>query len=442
MGASAFLKAIRRKVYGIAFLVIVAALIALTVGIYNKSSWLGYSFDKVTLEAKAAGNQLNLGGDVKYHGVLVGTIRSISVAPRGSGSYAKIQLDLSQSKAKRIPANVRARILPKTLFGEKFVDLVDVPQPTTDRLHDGSVITEDRSATAIETGKVFNDVLPLLRTLQPVKINATLNALATALEERGNALGGNAVLTDRYLSSFNPHLDTVNADISGLADLAANYDAAAPDLLRLLANSAASLRNVVTPRADQLVRFFEGTRGFANTTRKFVADNENRFIALAANSRPILGVLKKYSPEFPCLFRGLTDIQTRLEGTFATGPYLYVHLEIINRTGGAYTPIADNPKQSHLYQRLPGPQSCAGLPMPGVKFTYPHPGVSESTVRANEAALRTPAYGDIGPVGSRSEISIVDSLAGQLLGRPSVSVPDFTTLLLGPLLRGSAVSLR
>jgi ABC-type transporter Mla subunit MlaD len=330
------------------------------------------------------------------------------------------------------------------LFGEKYVDLVEPARAASPpgTLHDGSVITQDRSRTAIETGKVFDDILPLLRTLQPVKINATLNALATALEERGNALGTNVVLTDRYLGGIDPELPRINADISGLADLADSYNVAAPDLLRLLRNSAASLNTVVVPHENALVHFFAGTKGFANTTNAFLKSNENNFISLAANSKPVLGVLATYSPEVPCLLRGLTDIQSRLEGTFATGPYLYVHLEIINRSGAAYTPVADNPQDTHLYERLPAAPSCAGLPQPGVKFTYPHPGVKESTVRANEAALRTPGYGDIGPVGSAGEIGVVDSLAGPLMGRPVNDVPDFTTLLLGPLLRGAAVSLR
>lgn len=436
MGAmGGFLSGMRRKLYGVAFLVIVAALVALTVGIYNQSLWW-YHSTEVTLDAKAAGNQLNLGGDVKRRGVLVGTVHSISV----SDGMAKITLDLKPSQAQQIPANVEARILPKTLFGEKFVDLVDPRAPSAQSIADlpadQRVITEDRSRTAIETGKVFDDILPLLRTLQPVKLNATLHALAGALENRGAAVGNNAVLTDRYLSALNPHLPTINQDISGLADLADNLGDAAPHLLRLAANSAVSLQNVVVPRKNTLVKFFSGTQEFANTTRSFLQTNESKLIDLAANSRPVLGVLAHYSSEYPCLLRGLTDIQPRVAGTFATGPYLYVHLQVINRQGAEYIPGADKPTYKNY-----GPPSCAGLPQPGVHFTYPHPGVQESTVRANEEAASAPAYGDIGPIGSAGEIGVVGSVAGPLLGNGH-HVPSYADLLLGPLLRGAQVSVR
>jgi virulence factor Mce-like protein len=392
-----------RRLYGVAFIAIVIGLVGLTVMIYNKSLPWEHT-DKVTLEAAAAGNQLNLGGDVKIRGVIIGDIRSISV----QDGMAKIVLGINPGDAKSIPDNVEARILPKTLFGEKFVDLVIPQNPSSVRLHNGSVIKEDRSRTAIETGKVFTDLLPLLRTLQPVKLNETLNALATALESRGNALGDNAVLADRYLANFNPHLATVNHDISGLADLADSLGTSAPDLLRLAENSAVSLQNVVVPQQQTLVRFFRGTQGFADTTRSFLSANENNLIALAANSKPTLGVLRDYSSEFPCLLRGLSDIQPRLEGTFATGPYLYVHLEVINRQGAEYVPGADKPSYKNY-----GPASCAGLPQPGVKFTYPHPGVHESTVRANEAAVAQ-TYGDIGPIGSPHEVGLVGAIAGPL----------------------------
>ena len=174
---------------------------------------------------------------------------------------------------------------------------------------------------------MFNDLLPLLQTLQPVKLNQALNAMATALQQRGNALGDNADITDKYFAGLNPNLATINHDISGLADLAESYGNAAPDLLRLAANSAVSLPARRRRQEGPLVQFFTGTKDFAITTARVLTENEDNFIHLAANSRPILDVLATYSSEFPCLFRGLTDIQPRLEGTFANGPFLYVHLE-------------------------------------------------------------------------------------------------------------------
>ena len=57
---------------------------------------------------------------------------------------------------------------------------------------------------AIELEKVFDDLLPLLRTVQPEKLSMTLNALASALEGRGTQLGNNLVLVDTYFKRSTP----------------------------------------------------------------------------------------------------------------------------------------------------------------------------------------------------------------------------------------------
>jgi virulence factor Mce-like protein len=443
MSSATISRGLLRKIYGLVFLSIIGLLFLLVVGLYNQSLPWQHSVT-VYVEAGQAGNQLNLGGDVKVRGAFVGTIKSISA----NGNEARITLRLQPDKAKEIPRNVTARMLPKTIFGEKFVELEIPANPSSDHLHNRDVIPKDKSKTAIETDKVFEDLLPLLQTLQPVKLNRTLYALATALERQGNALGNNLALADRYFSTLNPNLPTINHDISGLADLANSLGAAAPDLLRFAANSAASLQGVVVPKQTALETFFTGTKGFADTARRVVSKNEDNFIHLADYGKDILGVFAHYSDEFPCLLRGLTDIQSRLEGTFATGPYLYVHLVPLAPQTRSYTYPNDQPQQSNLYYNLPRkngvvqPPSCAGLPMPGVQYTYPHPGVSQATVNANAAALQQNAYGDIGPVGSAGEQSFVQALASPLLNVSPSEVPAITDLLLGPMLRGAAVSLQ
>jgi virulence factor Mce-like protein len=437
-----------RKVYGLVFLAIIALLLFLVVGLYNQSlPWNHHT--TVYVETARSGNQLNLGGDVKVRGAFVGTIRSIDA----NGSQARITLRLQPNKAKEIPNNVEARMLPKTIFGEKFVELVIPDNPSSVPLKDGDTIPEDRSRTAIETDQVFEDLLPLLQTLQPLKLNRTLYALATALERRGNALGNNLALADQYFAALNPNLPAINHDISGLADLANSLGDAAPDLLRLSANSAVSLTEVVVAKQDALSTFFKGTAGFATTATRVIGDNENNFISLARDGRSILGVLEHYSPEFPCLLRGLTDIQPRVEGTFATGPYLYVHLVPLggNQTRAYTAPRPNQPQTDgspNLYYSVPrqngqvAPPSCAGLPQPGVAYTYPTANVPIATANANAAALQQTAYGDIGPIGSAGELSFINAIASPLMNMAPEEVPTITDLLLGPMFRGTAVSLR
>ena len=80
-----------------------------------------------------------------------------------------------------------ARIVPKTLFGEKYVALQVPADPSARSIRAGDVISESR--VAIEVERVLSDLYPLLRTVQPAQLNYTLTALADALEGRGDAVG-------------------------------------------------------------------------------------------------------------------------------------------------------------------------------------------------------------------------------------------------------------
>ena len=97
-----------------------------------------------------------------------------------------------------------AAILPKTLFGEKYVELNIPEDPSSTSLKTGDQI--DQTKLPIEVEKVLNDLYPLLRTVQPAELNYTLNALADALEGRGNKIGESLDTLDGYLKRMNPQM--------------------------------------------------------------------------------------------------------------------------------------------------------------------------------------------------------------------------------------------
>src|SRR5687767_13369913 len=100
---------LRRYAGGVVFLVVLAMLIGLSIAMYTKA------FTPVTmveLRADRAGNQLSKGADVKLRGLRVGEVRSIE----SNGEGAVIQLALNEDLAPLVPADVSARLLPKTLF--------------------------------------------------------------------------------------------------------------------------------------------------------------------------------------------------------------------------------------------------------------------------------------------------------------------------------------
>lgn len=412
---------IRRRLQGLGMIVVIAGLVGLSVVIYNKSlPW--QHVVPVTLQAQRIGHQLIVPADVKIRGLIVGEVRAVGT----DGDHAVLKMAIQPDKARLIPENVQARILPKTLFGEKFVDLIIPSDPSSKHIQSGDVITEDRSSTAIEIEKVFDDLVPLLRTLKPTDLNLMLSSLAGALRGRGDQLGQNFVNVDTYLTQFNPHVPKLMQDISGLADFASNTNQSAPALLATLRNFSANARTLVA-KQDSFAKVLQGTAAFADTANSVLRQNADNLIQLANVSQPTLTTLARYSPEFPCLIMGIDRIEPLLENTFApvegSRPGLHIRLEVVQQPAG-YTWPSDKP----VYDQNIGP-NCHGLP--GAPLNSPFNG------RVVTSNVMT------GTVGSPAEKATVASLVAPVLGVPAQNVDSsLADLLGGPLLRGSAVSYR
>src|SRR5437868_3444194 len=459
---------VRRRLQGVAFLAVVAALLGLTVAIYNKAlPW--QSTDKVILEADRVGNQLVVPADVKLDGVLVGRVSAVST----SGSLARLTLQISKSRIKSIPDNVVARILPKTLFGEKYVDLVIPPGTPQSQapLKPGSVIQQDRSTTAIELQTVFKDLVPVLRALKPAQLSIALSNLAGAVRDRGEALGHNLQLIDDYFTRFNKDLPNLNHDISALADLASNYADATPDLLAILRNFSVNAKTI-TEKKDVYAKFLIGTSAFANTASQVFGQNSSRLIQLAHVSKPVLDLYSKYSVVLECLPNGLSIYdRTRLEQAFGQGPYLHIRLTPVGNRG-SYS-AAERPKMTDLtsiklppncfglphgnqglhpvYSRYPGATpsdnyACAGYTAPPTCPAAGPPGAAatgrKTSSKEGKSAASLPSVGTNGSVGTPDEQAFIQQLLAPLLGGGGQGVPaGLADLLVGPMLRGMAVSL-
>lgn len=442
---------ISNHAYGVAFMLTLLLLVGLAIASFQKKFT---PVVLVTLKAERIGNQLQNASDVKIRGLIVGEVRSIT----STGNGASIEMALHPDQVAGIPVNVSARILPKTLFGERFVDLVIPGDPASETLAEGDTISQDRTTVAIELEQVFDDLLPLLRTVKPEKLAATLNALATALEGRGTQLGENLVMADAYFAKINPKMPTIQADISGLGDLASTYAAAAPDLLRML-KALTTTNATIVAKQDALAGFFAGTAGFANTATDFLEANGDRIIQVGRVQRPTLALAARYAPEYPCFAKGLTDWIPRANQMFSNHSF-HITLEVTKPR----EPF--KPGEEPVWSDHRGP-SCMGLPDPGYTQANPRPGMkfadgtngfgypSHSAVpsalpsAAPGAGSALPSYfaspkaagipvADSGRAGSADEQQVIARLFAQSDADAKPSA--ITTLLAGPVLRGMTVN--
>ena len=416
------MRVLRLRLYGVVFIAVLALLLSLSVAVYRQ---VFTPVVRITLEADSLGNQLDPRADVKLRGLLVGEVREV----RADGTKATLDIALKPEHVAHIPSDVRARLLPKTLFGEKYVDLVAPARAVSSSsssarpIRAGDVITQDRTRVGIEVQQLMNDLLPLLRTVQPGKLNATLSAFATTLEGRGDRIGDNLTRLEAYLRRLNPHLPSLTEDIARFAEVAEVYSDAAPDLMEILRNTVTTSRTIVEQK-DRLAAALKTTATLAGTAEDFLDANGDRLITLGQVSRPTLELFARYSPEYPCLLAGLVRQEKASEEAFRGGK-MHITLEVV-RPQGAYEP-GEEPR----YGERSGPD-CRGLPNPQV----PAPGVHLNDGSKSSSSSSGPA----GVSATQAEQRAVGSLVAPVLGVPADEVPPVATLLFGPLARGTAVS--
>ncbi|CAN5414325.1 MCE family protein [soil metagenome] len=426
---------------GIVFLTSIAMLLWLSVAIYDKKF---VHVSMITIKADRAGLQLTKFGDVRRNGVLIGQVREVSQ----DGEEAEIRVALEPDAAREIPANVEVQILPTTLFGQKYVSFVSPEDPSDEALAPGAVIPSSRVYVNVELGEILANLFPLLRSIRPADLNQTLNALATALEGRGDQLGATLDDLGSYLDEIEPSLPTLREDLIALADVADTYDLAAPDLLQVLGNLTVTSKTVLQKR-QQLDVFFSDLTGLATTTRRVLSDNESALIRVGDVGAPVLKLLATYSPEFPCLLRGSARYAPILSKTFE-GNQVKQYIEFGSAQYSAYD-RSDLPEYGEIGH---GPW-CSGLPYPPVPIgpesfddgtdIDDNPPTSDIPVlplpRTEPAWAREAGFGpgmSSGYAGSQGEEQVVNALLADQTGRPADYYGSLGPLLYAPVLHTRA----
>ena len=349
------------KLYGAILLAVVAGLVALSVLFFQQAFT---RFDHVTVHVQRAGLQLLPGSDVKVRGLIVGDVERIT----SDGTGADLELRLDPDQAKRLPRNVTVRMLPKTVFGEKYVDLV-LPSQPQGHLADGAVIGVDQTSTTLEIDQALNDLLPVLRTVSPVELNHTLTALGSALDGRGEQLGQTIEQFDRYLRGFNPQLPRLHHDFATLGDVTRNYATAADPLIRTLGNVTVTSDTIVAEH-QTLLRFLTDIAGAADNTRDLLATSAQNLIAANRFARPVTALLARYSPEFPCFFRGYAKLVPRIHNAVPKTPGLNHAAHVVVEFVPSF-PTYSNPIDLPEFKDKRGP-NCYGLPNPPMSLPVIH----------------------------------------------------------------------
>jgi phospholipid/cholesterol/gamma-HCH transport system substrate-binding protein len=259
---------------------------------------------QLTMLSARAGLVMDPGAKVTYNGVQIGRVGNISEITQDGKPAAKFTLDVYPRYLRLIPANVDARIVATTVFGQKYVSLTAPKNPLAQRITPQNVI--DARSVTTEINTLFQTITSITEKVDPVKVNLTLSAAAQALSGLGDKFGQSIINGSASLDEINPRMPTIRHDIQQLATLGDTYADASPDLFDFL-NNAVTTAHTIHRQENDLDQALLAAAGFGHTG----ADIFNRggpYLARgAADLVPSAQLLDTYSPEVFCAIRNLHD---------------------------------------------------------------------------------------------------------------------------------------
>ncbi|MCB1017947.1 MAG: MCE family protein [Acidimicrobiales bacterium] len=215
-----------------------------------------------------AGQGLVPGSDVKYRGVNVGEVDSIRLVDR----EAEIRFTLDPGF--RVPEGVTVVVRPKTIFGEKFLDLSFPEGAPGPYLEAGDEVTDTRAATEVED--LFAAAQPLFEAIDEQE----LAELVASLTRTADGLGDDVADAWRSGAATTALLNrTLDDQLRALRSWRAFQESIRTiggDLNAIAAHSNEALPTFNQARAD-FHRALESLRGFGD-----------RFADLLAGVRPDL----------------------------------------------------------------------------------------------------------------------------------------------------------
>ncbi len=279
---------------------------------------------KLTMLATRAGLVMDQGSKVTYNGVSIGRVAGISEIEHDGKPAARFTLDVDPQYVDLIPVNVIAKIQATTVFGNKYVSLTSPEDASAQPITPHTVI--DATSVTTEFNTVFETLMQLSESVDPVKVNLTLSAAAQALSGLGGKFGQSIVNGNKILDDVNARMPKIRHDIRQIAALGDVYANAAPDLFDALNNAIITARTLNRHQA-QLDAALLAAVGFANTGEDVFTRARPYLERVLADLEPTAHLLDTYSPQAFCTLRNFALVAPKI-GAIESGNHYAAQLGV------------------------------------------------------------------------------------------------------------------
>ena len=288
-----------RAALGVFALSLMVGVVALT-GFFLGGGLEGGVPVTAVFSAPGVGQQLPVGGDVKVRGVLVGRIAAIDL-DRGGRAVLELRLD----EDVELPASSRAEIRSKTVFGQKWVELIP---PRGDRsgelLVAGSVIPDARTREPLELERSLQLGHDLLTEIPLRDLAEVLQALAEGFSgQEGDAVTGieQGLVALRAVNRRSAELDL---SLRQLREVSEWLDGNDQELLEFLSALDRSNRALVGA-APEFRSSLESVPVFLDELTDFQLSSEDELARVIEDGATLAEILAAHSDD-------LTDIVVEL----------------------------------------------------------------------------------------------------------------------------------
>lgn len=270
-------------------------------------------FVRVVANLVNVGDGLPQRSDVKYHGVLVGAVDSVTPAAHGNPNY--VHINLNPEYAASIPATVTARVVPSNVFAVSSVQLVDPEDVTAGpAITAGAHIPEDTELPTVlfqTTISKLRDILAATGRGREDKTVGVLAAVNAATEDRRTELLASGAQLNRLVDELDAIVatDTGPTTVSALIDATRGLRATAPELLDALHKAVEPMRTLVEQRA-QLESLISSGLHTMGTTHTALNNHTDRLVTITSELTPVIGNLADTSHHWLPAFvkiNGLSD---------------------------------------------------------------------------------------------------------------------------------------
>lgn len=174
----------------------------------------------------AAGQGLIRHSDVKVRGLDVGHVQSIRLVD------GRAEVTMFIQAGQDIPTDARFTIRPKTLFGEKFIDVESGEHEDAGPFFgDGDTVPLEQAVGSVELERVLSNLYPILRSVDPAEVAVVLDTLAAAGEGLGETINRSIVNADDVLAVTAARDAETRRFLEALALLSDELVGLAPDLV-------------------------------------------------------------------------------------------------------------------------------------------------------------------------------------------------------------------